>query len=402
MVTRKRTNKLEHWEVAMVKAMLAKLTFGNDQDILAYFTRPTRSINHARIADIRNGAKHAKTKPASDDELAHFVDNWPQIDPESGLHVLGDELLIKAREAMLVAVQSYNNPKTYFRSEVFIVTAIIAWTYLLHAYYKSKKLDYRHKRKGPDGTLQVLKTKHGADKHWELAQCLKATKCPLDEGTTNNLNFLIKIRHEIEHQMTRRIDAKLSAKLQACALNFNRTLKSVFGDQFGLDRELSFALQFSGIDKRQKKTLMGQDDLPPHIETMRKTFEGGLTNDQYNDPNYAYRVLFVPKVVNAKTQSDSVIEFVPSGSAEADEINKTYLKEVDKPKYRPGIIVRMMKAEGFTNFNMKNHTDLWQKLGAKNPGKGLELLRKADGWRWYERWVDAVRQHCEENRERYE
>ena len=38
----------------MVKAMLA--TRGhNDQDILAYFTRPNRSINHRVIAEIRKG-----------------------------------------------------------------------------------------------------------------------------------------------------------------------------------------------------------------------------------------------------------------------------------------------------------------------------------------------------------
>jgi len=402
MAKRNRNNKLEHWEVAMVKAMLAKKTFGNDQDILAYFTRPTRSINHARIADIRTGAKHAKTKPASDEALSGFIDNWPQIDPETGLHLLGDELLIKAREAMLVAVQSYNNPKTYFRSEVFIVTAIIAWTYLLHAFYKTKKIDCRHKKKMPDRTLQVVKTKHGADKHWELGQCLAEANCPLDEGTTNNLKFLIEIRHEIEHQMTHRIDSKLSAKLQACALNFNRTLKSLFGDQYGLDGELSFALQFSGIDKDQKKVLMAQDDLPPHIETMRAAFEDGLTDDQYKDPNYAYRVLFVPKAVNAKTQADNLMEFVPVGSSEAAEINKTYLKEVDKARYRPGRVVATIQAEGFPRFRIQNHTELWQALDAKNPAKGYGVVTESDGWRWYERWVDAVRQHCEENREEYE
>ena len=101
MVKRNPKNRLERWEVTLVKAMLAKGTFGNDQDILAYFTRPTRSINHARISDIRNGRMHAKAKPATDEELQRFLDAWPQIDPATGLHLLGDELLIKAREAVL-------------------------------------------------------------------------------------------------------------------------------------------------------------------------------------------------------------------------------------------------------------------------------------------------------------
>ena len=147
MPTRSRRNKLERWEIALIKAMLEKGTFGNDQDILAYFTRPSRSINHARILEIRREEKHARIRPATDDNLDTFIESWPHIEPETGLHILNDELLIKAREAMLFAVQNYNNPRTYFRSEIFIVTAIIAWTYLLHAYYKMQNVDYRYTAK---------------------------------------------------------------------------------------------------------------------------------------------------------------------------------------------------------------------------------------------------------------
>ncbi|MDR0810159.1 MAG: hypothetical protein LBE86_13710 [Gemmobacter sp.] len=46
MPVRKRGNKLECWEIALIKAMVADGRWPNDQDILAYFTRPTRSINH--------------------------------------------------------------------------------------------------------------------------------------------------------------------------------------------------------------------------------------------------------------------------------------------------------------------------------------------------------------------
>ena len=56
-ITRRRGNTLEKWEVALVKAMLARGGY-NDQDILAYFTRPTRSVNHRLIGEIRVGAKH--------------------------------------------------------------------------------------------------------------------------------------------------------------------------------------------------------------------------------------------------------------------------------------------------------------------------------------------------------
>ena len=69
MVKRPRKNRLERWEIALVKAMLDKGGM-NDQDILAYFTRPNRSINHRAISEIRRGDKHARVKAASDAGLA--------------------------------------------------------------------------------------------------------------------------------------------------------------------------------------------------------------------------------------------------------------------------------------------------------------------------------------------
>ena len=56
------------------------------------------------------------------------------------------ELVKKAREAMLAAVQLYNNPQVTFKAESFITLAIIGWTYMLHAYYRSIHVDYRYYR----------------------------------------------------------------------------------------------------------------------------------------------------------------------------------------------------------------------------------------------------------------
>tara|TARA_R110002096_G_scaffold377102_1_gene570981 strand:- start:596 stop:811 length:216 start_codon:yes stop_codon:yes gene_type:complete len=54
------------------------------------------------------------------------------------------ELLTKSREAMLSAVQIFNNPNIQFKSESFIVLSNIAWMYLLHAYFRDKKIEYRY------------------------------------------------------------------------------------------------------------------------------------------------------------------------------------------------------------------------------------------------------------------
>jgi hypothetical protein len=129
MPKRRRGNTLERWEVAIIKAMLARGGY-NDQDILAYFTRPTRSINHRAVSEIRTDTKHKAAKAADEDQLNDFLAAWPEVDPQTGLSVRGDELLIKAREAMIAAVHVFNGAGLTFRAELFIVTAIIAWTYL--------------------------------------------------------------------------------------------------------------------------------------------------------------------------------------------------------------------------------------------------------------------------------
>jgi hypothetical protein len=116
----------------------------NDQDKLAYFTRPARSVNHRAIGEIRKKEKHALVKPATEEELEEFLATWPDIDPQTGLSIRGDELLIKAREAMIAAVHIFNGAGLTFRAELFIVTSIIAWTYLLHAWFRREGIDYRY------------------------------------------------------------------------------------------------------------------------------------------------------------------------------------------------------------------------------------------------------------------
>src|SRR6266700_261351 len=154
---------------------------------------------------------------------------------------VSEELIVKSREAALAAVQIFNNPQVTFKSEIFIVLMNIAWTYLLHAYYRKKRVEYRYfELKGKHRRFNH--TKSGAYKYWELERCLNEQNNPLDKNTANNLRFLIGIRHEIEHQMTTRIDASLSAKFQACCLNYNDYVKKLFGDELGIDKHLAFSL----------------------------------------------------------------------------------------------------------------------------------------------------------------
>jgi hypothetical protein len=312
-----------------------------------------------------------------------------------------DELLNKSREATLSAVQIFNNPNITFKAETFIVLMNIAWTYLLHAYYRSINVDYRH-YKAVGKRRKFNRTKNGAYKCWELERCLNEILSPIDKNTSNNLRFLIGIRHEIEHQMTTRIDDYLSARFQACCLNYNDYIKKLFGDKYGIEKYLSVSLQFSSLSEEQARTLDDLKGLPKNIYKFIEGFDGPLTDEEYNSPQYAYRVLFIAKTVNRKGQADQVIEFVKSDSKLAQKVNTDYaiVKETEKPKCRAGHVVEQMQSEGFLKFTMYQHTQLWKDLDAKNASKGYGV-DVAGYWYWYERWVDTVRKHCLKHKARY-
>ncbi len=311
------------------------------------------------------------------------------------------ELLSVNQEAALSAVQVFNNPRTYFKSETFIVLMCISWTYLLHAHYRKQKIDYRYYNLA--GTRKRFdKTKSGAYKHWELERCLNDDHCPIDHVTVSNLRFLIGLRHEIEHQMTTRIDDYLSARFQACCLNFNSYIKQLFGEDKGIDRYLSFSLQLAAISDDQAHTLRSMTDLPHHLQSFIEGFDGELSEQDFNSPRYAYRVLFVAKTANRKGQADQVIEFVKSDSSIAKDVNITYtaIKETERKKYLPSQIVATMNSAGFPSFLMHHHTTLWKTLDAKNSGKGFGVLI-AKNWYWYESWVAVVEKHCKQSKNKY-
>ena len=309
------------------------------------------------------------------------------------------ELLKKSRESTLCAVQIFNNPSITFKSESYVVLMVIGWTYLLHAYYRSKGIDYRY-YKMAGGRKRYDKTKKGAHKHWELERCLNDKSSPVDKDTANNLRFLIGLRHEIEHQMATGIDDLLSARFQACCLNFNETIKRLFGDKYAIDRHLSFSLQLSSISEEQQDMLSDHPELPQNIRSYILDYDKVLSDDEYESPKYAYRILFIPKTANRKGQADEVIEFVRADSEIAKQTNAQYalIKDTERAKHRPSSIVKQMKLLGYRHFNMHKHTKLWKGEDGKNPAKGYGVEVEGS-WYWYDSWLEFVKQHCQKHPE---
>lgn len=216
-------------------------------------------------------------------------------------------------------------------------------------------------------------------------RCLNENQCPLDPEVIKNLKFLIGLRHEIEHQMTTRIDDFLSARFQACCINYHEAIVALFGDVYGIAKHLAVSLQFASLAREQVDTLQQHKRLPTHIKIYISGFDGALTQAEFSSPKYAYRVIFVPKTVNHPNQADQAITFVKADSEIAKTVNAHYtlIKETERPKFLPSEVVASMKKAGFQRFGMQHHTDLWKEKNAKDPGKkfGVQLAKHGTGMR---------------------
>lgn len=312
------------------------------------------------------------------------------------------ELLAKSREAALCAIRVFNDPHVAFKSETFIVLMIIAWTYLLHAHYRRKGTEYRYYTQ-QGKRRQFDRTKHGAYKYWELERCINERTSPIDKDAANNLRFLIGLRHEIEHQMTRSLDNYLSGRYQACALNYNDYVKKLFGRRYGLDSHLTYSIQFVELTAEQVGGPAPAAQVPERLRAYIANFDAALDHEAYNSPRYSYRLLFKKKLVNKPGQADRVVEFIDPNSELAKSIDKEYWvkKEVERTKYLPSRVAEEVRKAGFKNFRVQpEHVNMWKAEDAKNPAKGYGVQVEG-AWYWYESWINRCIELCQQAGDTY-
>jgi hypothetical protein len=299
-------------------------------------------------------------------------------------------LIEKSREAMLSAVQIYNNPLIMFKSESYIVLAMIAWTYLLHAYYKDKGIDYRY-FSGNGSRKRYVKNPDGSIKYWDLKECISNSNSPIDKNTKNNLVFLIGLRNQIEHKKADGLDSYMSARYQACALNYNYYLKLLFGEKKGLDNNLALSLQFAELSFNQVQIAKNNEKLiPKEIKGYIADFDDSLPQDELKSDRFAYRLLFTKVVAKRAGQADRVIEFIDPDSALAKSISKEYyvIKKEKSKLYLARQVLSALAKKGI-NLSIPEHTILWKKYDAKNSSKGFGTS-VGNSWFWYNDWIEFL------------
>ena len=190
--------------------------------------------------------------------------------------------------------------------------------------------------------------------------------------------------------------------MQACCVNFNNAITSLFGLQYGLEKRLPIALQFVSFGADQRAILKRADGLPEHVDKFISAFENELTDEEQADPAFRMHIAFVPIVRNRASNADRAIEFVKPGSDKARAVNEVLLKEVSKRRHTATMVVEHARKQGYSKFSIHHHTNLWKQLDAKILDKGYGCRGDyKNTWIWFDSWIARVLDYCKKNADRY-
>jgi hypothetical protein len=366
-------------EKRVVKALLADGMRNQDIHALINYERPT-TINFGRIAGVKN---NQKITPASPEEVAFFRRKKHSFDPITGLNLYGDERLIRAREAMILAVTIFNSGSYRFKTEVFAVLANIAWTYLLHEHYYRKGIPPLN----TDGTT------------FALSHMLSRKDNPLSKGIKNNLLSLKAIRDEVEHKMLGRSDTKWLSLFQACCLNFDKTLVSWFGSRVSLQSDLSVVLQFGKLELEQAAQISAYD-IPPNITALDALLKKDMKDEDLEDLEYRFKVVYT---FDSASKGTAHIQFLSPDSAEGKKVQNVLQKfkiADELYQYKPGDVTKIVRKASGKPFSVHDHTRAWQERkvrppsGAKSPDKtdrNYCIYHSAHGdYTYNDKWIELL------------
>ncbi|MBM9402428.1 DUF3644 domain-containing protein [Gluconacetobacter azotocaptans] len=374
-------------EVGLIKGLIQHRAL-NDQQVLAIFSFLDRNFNHREIGAIRKGTKPRYVNIAAAsipgvDTLLYQYSKLAALAEQLGFYTTtyAEAQVRKAVEIFKTAVLVYNNNILSTRSETFIVLSIIAWTYLLHARLIGEGVTPVFKN--ADGTTVLV---DGQEKLWELGYCIERLEANLSAGEKANLKYLIAIRNAIEHRSAEDINDALQAKIQANALNFLKYVKEKFGNKYDFSHDLAFAIQLQALTLQSANALKGTAPVAKAVAAVNALLEGPMTQAEFNDPAYSFRVYVVPKVVNNAKKADQAVIYSPVGSDV-----EVAIKLVERPKYRMReAIKKLLDDDGLT---VSNHAfqQAWKLNDLKNPAKGL-AIQLGGQWFWYQEGIDKIRE----------
>lgn len=314
-------------------------------------------------------------------------------------------LLHKAKEFALLAVSTYNNPYTEFKTYGYIVNIVIAYTALMHAIFEKRSTDYFHR--DANGNPIII---DGDEKAWELSECVDQYWQGVVSPEKANIKFLVGLRNKIEHRSLPAIDLAVSGECQSALSNFETLLVEEFGDEHALSANLAIAMQLTRISEQaQIDTLKQmQKDNYKVVRHYMETFRNDLSDEIVESQKYRVRAFLVPKLGNHAKSSDIAVEFINVDKLSEDELASyeqgvAFIKGIENPfKLRPSKVVEEV-AKKISGFNMPLHTKCWKFYDARpaETQKGFkgEYSRFVEGFEGYlysSQWVKFLIQELDD------
>jgi hypothetical protein len=339
------------------KRVVKALTLGGErnQDIhLLVNIGRNPSINFGRVS----GAKDWDIEPATEEEVARYRFEKSLVDLKTGLSPFADERLVRAREAMLVAVQTFNNPLLHFKPELFAVISNIAWTYLLHEYYERREVPILNE----DGFT------------FALSQMLDREDCPLVLDVRKNLKAVKLIRDKAEHKLLNSLGRTFYPLFQANCLNFDSALIALFGPQVALGDSLTYSLQFSALSMEQI-SLIQRYDLNQEIETISQEIDRTLGIDGREGTSYQFKVNF-----SLQKSTKGEANFVFTRTNPAAPVHNVLVEKVASDEiwpHKPAAVTRTVAERTGKRFTSHHHTLAWKRFRVRPQG-GAEKPHACD------------------------
>lgn len=351
MAHRKPEGRLTDEERRIVKGLI--LRGWRNQDIQDIINRGRKTtINNARVTEIK---QNQYQKSSSDSELDFFLRKKRSFDFRTGLNIYDDERLVRAREAMIMAVHTFNSPNLHFKTELFSVLVTIAWTYLLHYYFLDRGYSI-HKKNGQTVELRKMI-------YWD--------KCPITKAMRQNLEAVIDIRNEVEHRLLKNSDLQLYSIFQATCLNFDKVLRAEFGEDTSLTNEMTFSLQFSKPNIQDLSTL-GEYDIPEYMQALDARLRSDKTEEELADLEYQFRIIYT---LDSSSKSKAHFHFVNPDSQEAEEIKNILVKRQPSDElypFRVKDVIREVKNRTGKKFTQSDHTICWKYFKVRPAHKSLQ------------------------------
>ena len=292
------------------------------------------------------------------------------------------KLVLKSREAALLAVSIYNNPQTVFKTYAYIVNMCIAWTSLFHAIFEKRKIKYFYKK---DTKKLEYERVDGEYKAWELSTCCKQYYGEIMNPARVNLETLIKLRNKIEHRFLPELDSHVFRECQSCLFDYEKLLISEFGDEHAINSSLAFGLQFSEVyEEEQIKSMKSMK--AKEVQTIQKymdEYRKEYSDEILESMEYSFRVFLIPQTGNNINSADRSIEFIKKSDLSEEQYKNlkkdiTLIKNRKIPvsnddKMKVGGVVKRVNEKVDFDFKQHHHTYCWRyyevrpQKGARNP-----------------------------------